>query len=395
MHILILPSWYPGRTKLEGLFILEQINSLCNHPDIKITVINWGPNEFVLKLRKLFLISKLIKSYRDSYPQVIQHKKNFIEYKAPHITWTSLLMKGNYESLIKKLGSTIKQIEKDQGEIDLIHAHVTFPAGFLAYMISRQINKSYVITEHSGPFPFSEYKKIFGLRQIIQKPLENASKVIAVSNWLAKSISVYCTQKPIVIPNSIDTSFFKPSASYQQNKIPTIFCLSHLIESKGIGDLLRAILILKEQGHSFRFRIGGVGASINKYHKLSQSYKIQDRIEWLGQLNREKALFEYQNCDFYVMPSRVESLSMVILEAMACGKPIVSTDCGGPSELIKSDIGILTSPNSPKHLAESIKKMLFNFHTYDSHKIRNLCEENYSPEKISTKIINVYKEFIS
>jgi glycosyltransferase involved in cell wall biosynthesis len=396
LHILLLPSWYPGTTKLEGIFIYEQALALSKLGNLTVSILNWGPNEFVLKIRDPLQSIINLKKKCITSEHIIKHKSNLIEYKFSHLTWTSRFRAGNYQSLAKRLIKILPGIEHDIGRIDLIHAHVTFPGGFLASYISEQLSIPFVITEHSGPFPFSEYVTKEGISDILTKPLNKASQVISVSNWLAQSISKFTLSNPIVIPNSVDTDFFTPLHNHvSSHDVPIIFCLSSLTNEKGISDLLQAIKIVKDNGHNFLIRLGGTGPKKKKYLKLAESLDIQSRIQWLGFLTRQEALEEYQKCDFFVMPSRLESLSMVILEALACGKPVVSTNCGGPAELITYANGIMAEPGNALSLAASLEKMLIEFPSYNSQQIRHSCEERFSEKVIVQKLFNVYLGIIN
>lgn len=392
MHVLILPSWYPGKDNSAGIFILEQVKAISVNSKLDISVFNWGPNEYVLKIRTPLKSLNTLFRYAFSRCRIIQIRHNLTEYKVPHLSWSSMFFKGNYEALTHKAVKWVKIIEKEKGKIDLIHAHVSFPAGFIAYSISKILSIPFIITEHSGPFPFREYKTLSGIRDIVKEPLTNASQIIAVSSWLAENIKKYTSKVPQVIPNSVNTDFFTPNDKIKSKKsIPTIFTLSQLTTAKGTGDLLASAAILKQKGCRFVLKFGGSGQKLSYYKKLAAKLNISDYVIWLGLMNREEALKEYQDCDFYVMPSRVESLSMVILEAMACGKPIVSTDCGGPKDLVEPEIGILVKPDDPKSLAQGIEQMLIQYHSFDTVKIREICIAKYSNNITIETIINIYK----
>jgi glycosyltransferase involved in cell wall biosynthesis len=395
MHILVLPSWYPYERQTAGSFIKDQIDALTQNPSIVISFINWGPNEFVLKLREPFTSIKKCAKLALSIKKTIYIKRNLTEYKVPYLTWTSYIGKGNYCGLVNKLIKQIKVIEAEQGKIDIIHAHVTFPAGFLAMQLARHTSLPFVITEHSGPFPFKEYMRGSAVRDIITEPLHEASAVIAVSSWLAESLQRYSAPQSVIIQNSVDTDYFHPlSEQCSHGDKPALFTLSQLTVPKGISDLLEAVRIMSDQGYRFNLRIGGSGKQRRRFIKLAEQLRIVDKVTWLGELSRAEALREYQTCDFYVMPSRLESLSMVILEAMACGKPIVATDCGGPRDLVGHNQGVLAKANDPVSLAESIRNMLSAYSVYDSSLIRQECVNKYSHTVISNQIIEVYKNIL-
>jgi glycosyltransferase involved in cell wall biosynthesis len=392
MHILILPSWYPGITGREGLFIQEQALALAKYSGHQITILNWGPNEFVLKLRNPLASIKVLLSFPFRHCEIIRHADNIVEYKVPQLTWTSRLFMGNYNVVADALTKALSRVEQDRGKVSLIHAHVAFPAGFLARYLAKKLSVPYIITEHSGPFPFKEYETGQDISALITEPLRQAGAVIAVSNWLAGCITTKTGCRVAVIPNSVDTTFFKPTE--QQISRPVrrrLFCLSHLTEQKGIGDLLQAVRIIAGNGLEFSLRIGGTGHQQKRFMKLASISGLAERIEWLGALNRTEALREYQACDFLVMPSRLETLSMVILEALACGKPVLATDCGGPADLINPENGLLVRPGNSLELAEAIELMLQNHANYSADLIRTKCLKNFSPEVIVNRINTVYQ----
>jgi glycosyltransferase involved in cell wall biosynthesis len=396
MHILIIPSWYPGLTHREGLFIFEQIMALGEYSGCEITVLNWGPNEFVLKLRNPINSLRVFAGFPFQRNKIIRHNENVVEYKIPHITWTILFLKGNYDALAVKLSCVLRSIVHDRGEVDIIHAHVAFPAGYLAMRLSQKLSVPYVITEHSGPFPFKEFETKKGIRPIVTEPLSKAGAILAVSTWLAQRIIEKTELKVTVIPNSVSSSFIHTAQKKpHKNAAPRLFCLSHLTEDKGIGDLLQAVRILKTEGLGFTLRIGGTGPLQRLYRKISTEFGLNSNIVWLGALDRQKALVEFYECDFFIMPSRLETLSMVILEALACGKPIVATDCGGPSDLINASNGILVQASNSIELADGIERMLLTHSNYDAELIRNVCIQNYSPEIIVSRITAIYKTILS
>jgi glycosyltransferase involved in cell wall biosynthesis len=396
MHVLILPSWYPGRTTREGLFIFEQAIALGKCSGFTISILNWGPNEFVLKIRSPLVSLGVITRFPFQHEKIIRHSDNVTEYRMPHLTWSSLILKGNYASLIEKFKKAVSRVEKDHGKLDIIHAHVTFPAGYLALSLSKSFSIPYIITEHSGPFPFKEFITGTAIRRIITEPLGKAARIIAVSNWLSLRVSENSETPVSVIPNSVDTAIFTPSAPKQElSRKPLMFCLSFLTEEKGIGDLLKAIKLLRDKGQDFTIRIGGTGPMQGHFQRLASNLGIKKNVVWLGALNRSQVLREYQDCDFFVMPSRLETLSMVILEAIACGKPVVATDCGGPSDLINEVNGLLVKPGNYCELALGIERMLLSYKTYDQISIRENCIEKYSTKVIVSRIRNIYQEVTS
>jgi glycosyltransferase involved in cell wall biosynthesis len=101
-------------------------------------------------------------------------------------------------------------------------------------------------------------------------------------------------------------------------------------------------------------------------------------------------LKQLQHSDAFVLSSNYETFGVVLVEAMSCGLPVVSTKCGGPESIIVNEnLGLLVEPTA-KALAEGMQKMVQTH--YDNTVIRNFAIENFSEKVISEKLIDIYKK---
>jgi glycosyltransferase involved in cell wall biosynthesis len=109
-------------------------------------------------------------------------------------------------------------------------------------------------------------------------------------------------------------------------------------------------------------------------------------IDKLSMLMRQSA--------FLVVASRYETFSLVLIEAMACGKPTVATRCGGPEELVAPDTGILVPSDDPESLARAMVEMSRTFSSYDSATIAQYARDNFSDDVIARQLTRVYEGVI-
>jgi len=387
MKVLIIPSWYPyPQNPLAGKFFLEQAIALSENSNYQYEILNWGQNEYQLQIRHPFVAIAKIFNYLTAKTGTRNIAPNLKEIKIPHLSWTSKLFYGNIRALVKKLRSLPKP--------DLIHSYVTFPAGFLAYRLAEKWKIPYIISEHSGPFPFPEYISGGKVSSKIALPLHNASAVLAVSSFLQSQILSACFVQSVVIPNLVDTEFYQPASFAKPRKRFSFFSLSSLTYAKGVMDLVEAFGIAVQKGLNADLFIGGNGYLEPKIkHKIIASH-LEHRIHLLGFLNPQQALEQYQKCDCYILPSHLESFSLVLLEAMACGKPILATACGGPKDIVTPETGILIPPQNPGLMAEAMLKMKDNISTYSAERIRGIVIKNYSPAIICNKITAVYQNVL-
>ena len=388
IKVLMLPSWYRyKRNPSAGIFILSQATALARTGEADVTLLNWGQNQFQLRIRdplhSLGALKGRVFSRRDT--RILE--TGLTELCIPHLTWTSRFLKGNIERLANKVNLDFTP--------DIIHAHVAFPAGYLAMLLSQKLGVPYIITEHSGPFPFLEFVSSRGISPLVLEPLREAARIVAVSSFLRQEIKSKTGLDSLVIPNSLDTSLFQPGNPAPSDGKFRLFCLSGLNVEKGATDLLQALKIASQMNTDFHLNWGGQGKLQKDMPRLLEQYGLEGRVTLLGGLKPESTVSYYQGCDCFVMPSRLESFSMVVLEAMACGKPIIATNCGGPRDLLCNECGILVPKQNPLALARAISRMSQKYSDYSQEKIRQRCLENYSHEVVGERLIELYLQVLS
>ncbi len=388
MKILIIPSWYPcSDLPHAGIFTVNQAQALAKTHTAETSILNWGQLEYQLALRHPIRSFRALGRYIFADQHAHHYPDGLQEHTLKHITWTHHILKGNIDNLLPKL--------RPLPDFDLIHAHVAFPAGYVAMKLAQARHIPYIITEHSGPFPLPGLDKGSQVSPLVCEPLAKAAAVIAVSSALAFEIENKTGIHPQIIPNLIDTDFYHPQPQPNPNQRFTFFALSALTEAKGILDLLQAVKILHAERSQLVIKLAGSGPLQGKLRKLIRTNKLGDNLQLLGQLSPRQALAQYQSCDCFIMPSRLESFSMVLLEAMACGKPLIATACGGPGDIVSSSLGMLVPPANPQALAQAMQSMAHNYTHYSADKIREHCLRHYSPGVVCTRLHNLYCQVLN
>jgi glycosyltransferase involved in cell wall biosynthesis len=388
-----MPSWYPSdENHIAGIFFKEQVEALAKYyPSFNFTVIVFKNLGFRNNLKSPFY--KKTEYHTNSFNNItnIQIECNsFIPRIIGSIDFCFKLQLAYQAKLIYK--SIRKHIKINNQTVDLIHAHVSYPAGYLAMLLAKKMKIPYVITEHMGPFPFETfpYYKNHKVSEYVSTPINNASRVIAVSNSLAKRISDLGLQSPVVIPNMVNENFFIPKSSIKNKSYFDFFSLSFLTEQKGIDTLIQAFNLASYKNKNIRLFIGGAGDKTcfkNRIDKLN----IKNKVFFLGGLTRDKAVEWFNNCDCFVLPSRHESFGCVYAEAIACGKPIIATKCGGPEDIVNVDNGLLCEVDNINDISEKMLYMVEHIDEYSSAKIRADFELRFSQKVVTKKIIDLYK----
>ncbi len=276
------------------------------------------------------------------------------------------------------------------GPVQLIHAHVSYPAGYVASLLSREFDVPYVITEHMSPFPFSHLMKRDRPLDEISQAFEGASATIAVGPALADRIASFGYRRPTIIPNLVDERRFQVGRPREDKLV--FFTLCVISEQKGIDHLLEAIALWNPPASRFEFQIGGDGPKRGEYEARARRLGLADRVHWLGAVSRERAPDLFRQSHVFVLPSRHESFGIVYAEALACGKPVIATRCGGPEAIVHEGNGLLVDVGDFHALAEAMRTMAVNWGFYDSGLIRRDFEARFSRPAVVGQLSNLYRD---
>ncbi|MDD7793985.1 glycosyltransferase [Clostridium sp. 'White wine YQ'] len=377
MHVLVIPSWYSSeRKKVHGTFFIEQFKAL-KESGIKVTV----------AYNEIWPITMIGKT---NEKRGITLKEEFglttYRYKDYNYFPKNPIM---FKSFNKRMDKLFNRILKEQGKVDIIHAHSCFWGGIAANYISKKYNIPLVITEHTS-LEHSKYVKDSYKKHIFEA-YDGCDKLIAVGNGLKKELSKY-TQNPVsVIHNLVNLDLFKIENTEHSGEF-RFFSLAYLEEGKGMELLIKAFSKAFKD-NKCKLVIGGDGSIKKKLEELVISLGAEDKISFLGTLDRNEVASEMAKCHAFVLASEYETFGVVYIEATANGKPIIATKNGGSEDIVTSTNGLLIE-NEEKYLIEALQKMKNNIHEYDATKIRNECIERYSKYVIIDQIIRVYKELI-
>jgi glycosyltransferase involved in cell wall biosynthesis len=288
----------------------------------------------------------------------------------------------------------LKRINSGEKKIDLIHAHV-WSAGFYAIILGIMFRIPVIITEHSSSFYQNELRRIE--RLMAGFAIRQAAIVLPVSNALKKSLECFKRRGSfIVVPNTVDTSLFArvPPVKRHAGQKKEILTVAMLNDNKGYSILFNALQVLKEKRNDFAMNIIGDGPKREEYLNTIKKYEMVDYIKLYGQLPRYAVARYMAECDFFVLPSFYETFGVVLVEALSCGKPVVASNSGGPSEFVTEENGILVQPGDALMLSKAIDYMLDNYHLYDYERISASALEKYSYESVGRKLDAVYSEVL-
>lgn len=372
MRVLILPSWYPDcNSRLNGIFVKEQVKALH---DIGVDVRVFYPFDKSLRDSKLSILDEDgVKTYRCN----TDYLKN-----------TKVSRVNSTVQTIRRL----KQIKKEY-DFDIIHCHVCYFAGIIGYLYRKLTGTKYLVTEHMSYIASYAAKKYDYI--LLKKTYSSAESVVCVSQYLVNNLKKLGFEfKEVVIGNSVDMSVFSDTRlnTMDTGLVNILFAGSMgNDEVKGLPYLLRAFAGLLKYGDNYRLHIAGDGTKRQEYEKLAEELKLQDYTFFYGNVDRPHLARLMQSCSFFVLPSKYETFGAVIIEALSCGKPVVTTDTGAQKEIINDiRLGYIVKACDVESLLEGLKYMSDNYMNYDSSYLREYAS-NYSSANIAGKVSELYK----
>ena len=296
---------------------------------------------------------------------------------------------------------------------DIIHIHeYRTLQNVVVHYYAKKYGAPYVLQAH-GSLPKIGLKR--GLKWIYDtsfgyKLLRDASKVIALSEVEAEQYRRMGVpeEKIAIIPNGIDLSEYAelpPKGAFKKKfNVPEdkkiILYLGRIHKIKGIDLLVRAYAHLKNETNvkGVILVIAGPDSGYLKEVKsLVQGLDVSNSVLFTGPLYGRDKISAYVDSEVYVLPSRYEAFPMSVLEAYACGKPVIASKVGGVMDLVIEGVtGLLFEPGDVTQLAKSIFLLLDNHEKAEDMgmKGKQFVKENFSIEKVVEKLEKVYEEVV-
>lgn len=395
-HIVILPRWYPNTTDIQlGIFIQRQL--LLLKDDYKLTVIYVQAIE--AQENKYSQVSS------KPTPTLTEHIIYFRSATGPFRKITNFIRFNRAQ----KVG-----MAKIKTQIDAFHIHVPYRTALPALRALRKSKTPFYITEHWSGHLNGNYTRKNSLDRLLYRyVLNRATKISTVSNVLMKAFQDNTGFESSLIPNLIEQDASPDQKQVNSTDIINILSVGDLIDqTKNQTSLLIAFSISLHQNKNLRLTLIGGGPDEAKIKRLANELKIDSaQLIFKGRQNHEYVLSAMNNCDFYICNSRFETFGMTIAEALMCGKPVISTRCGGPKEFLNASNSIsidvkgkpeknklnlaaqmnISSPNY-EELSEAIDLMATTYKNYNSIQISSEIEAKFGSEAVRKKWLSFFND---
>lgn len=228
------------------------------------------------------------------------------------------------------LRARLRSLFRDE-RIDVVHTHgpLAPTLGLAAPAAAHDLDLPVVGTFHSW-FPRSALYRIF--QRPLQQRLDRYAATIAVSAPVVEAHSRYFRADWRIIPNGIDVDLFRPAASAPGARTgPTLLFLGRLDPRNGLDTVLRAMPRIVDRTPGTRLIVAGDGPLRNVYERLARP--VAAHVDFIGYVNGDRPA-RYASADLYLCPTTKASFGITLLEAMACGTPMLVSDITGFRELV-------------------------------------------------------------
>ena len=381
---------HPGQPGA-GLFIRERMFRVAaRRPVTVVAPVPWFP------------LQGLIRRFRPHYrPPAPRHEvQQGIEVHHPR--FLSLPGIGRrFDGLMLALGSRrlLRRLCR-QGRVDLIDAHFGYPDGYAAVRLGRWLHRPVTLTLRGTEL---RHSRTPGLRSRLRRALLGASHVISVSESLrqtALGLGV-SPERATVVGNGVDTDRFHPverTEARRQLGLPAsaqvLVTVGGLCERKGFHRVIEQLPQLCERFPDLHYLIVG-GASAEgdwtaRLKTMTAERGLEARVHFLGTLPPERLKGVLSAADVFVLATRNEGWANVILEAMACGLPVVATDVGGNAEVVRApELGALVPFGDGEALRAALERALAR--DWDHRAIIDYARDNSWETRIEA-LLRIYEQ---
>ena len=384
-YILWLPSWYPTEiSPYDGDFIQRHAKAVSLFTPIHV---------FHIKRDKKRLMTNSVR-----YVEKVQGNlsETIVYYASPDIPVRfadRLLSQIRYGWLYRR---HIRKLFRQKGFPQLVHAHIIYKAGLIAKWIDKKFGIPFFLTEQ-WTIHLPEAKPnlsdiAFSEQHIFSRIMDHVLLVLPVSEYLGEAIQKHWPNiRYEVVPNVVDRNIFFP-AEKKPSEILRLVHISTLTYQKDPESLVKALALVKSQG--LRFQLDVYGPKLTTFTEMVHQSGLEEEIILHGEVPQQALAACLQQSDVLILYSRFETFGCVIIEANACGVPVLVPDTPLMQELVKEgENGILVPPGNYKALAEAIVKFST---TKDKFNSRAIAEStaSYRYENVGKQIADLYQKHL-
>jgi glycosyltransferase involved in cell wall biosynthesis len=288
-----------------------------------------------------------------------------------------------------QLNLLYKHAVKQYGTPDIIYSHY-LQNTIKAIPLHQKYHIPIVAMEHWSQMAYIPIPK--NIISTAKQAYASIDKLITVSSTLKDNILRQVGFDSFVVPNMVGKEFHYTNPKKKKKDTIQIITTGRLVPEKHFDMLIQAVTNISSI--PLQLSIIGNGSEKLKLQQLVKKLQVADKVRLLGQKSKNEIVTLLQQSDIFVLPSQSETFGVAYIEALACGLPIIATDCGGPRDIVTKNNGLLIPINNQQALEHAIIQLTQNLNQYDRQAIATDCQNRFSVDTVAKHIAQILEQTI-
>jgi len=389
LRLLIYTTLFPNSVQpLQGNFVLERMRHLLPFVDMSVV----APIPYFPKLN----VNERWFNFAS-----VPYNEHFAGFEVAHPRYVVFPKFGMAAHGLSMFAGSLRQVctRLRATNFDLIDAHYVYPDGLAATLLGAALDKPVVVSARGTDI--NVFPQLRTIRPLVRHVLAQADAVIAVSQSLKNvMLKLGCPSPKItVLENGVDPLKFRPGPLLAARQVlglpadrPIVLSVGRLVELKGFHILVEAVTRLRLHRPNLLLVIVGDGPYRSMIEKQISTMGVADNVKLVGSQPHDQLGLWYSAADLYCLASSQEGWPNVLLEAMACGRPVIATSVGGIPEIVRSSSVGTLADRTPEAFAHAIDQALL--HQWDHEGIVAHARRHSWPN-IAERLLNLYSEVLA
>lgn len=284
-----------------------------------------------------------------------------------------------------------ESVMKREGRPDLLYAHY-FGNSEMAVVAKQKYDIPIVGIEHFSAMGKETISDL--MRERSEDTYKYLDVLLTVSSSLRSNIKKQLGVDSIVVNNMVGNDFKYVPCGEVHEKVRFV-TTGNLLPVKGYDLLIKAFAIAELPKDAWSLSIIGGGSEMDNLKGIIFQNGMDGQITLKGRRNREYIIDTLHNSDVYVLSSRLETFGVAAIEALACGLPVIVTECGGPKDFVNEKNGVTCPTENIEKLAHAIEYMFKHYREYNRELIANDCQNRFSSDAIGRQLEGIFADVIS
>ena len=309
--------------------------------------------------------------------------------------WAEILKKISphlqYDAVEALFFDLFRRVVKLEGMPDVVYGHyLRYCSRALA--IKRKYGIPAVGLEHWSEMCKTEIRE--DLKQRAEETYPYLDRQLVVSDALRENILRCIGVDTTVVYNTYGKEFYYQE-HVKKDDIVRFVLTGNLLPIKGFDVVIRALGESESLPNNLLFTIIGDGTEKEKLQEMIETYHLSDKVHLVGRKTRDYIVDALHEADVYILSSHSETFGVAPVEALACGVPVIATDCGGSRSYMNEFNGLMIPVNDVKAMSGAISYMVEHYMEFDRKRIAEDCKQRFSAESIARQLEAIFEDVIA